>query len=237
MTAALAVSAPSARTLPGCIRSLDLRPEPRWPVALRNTRALHGVLTQVWGRPHDAREPNFLLLPWRGGCGWAAQWLVDGADSLPSRVRVHIFNAERWLMLGPPIRPKMPTPPPEGHYLLAIETVTPLLIRHGGVMRRTLEAANIVSALAQSSVIERALGRRVNVARMSLAIAHQDMRPATVHVGGTWSGCGTVIGCQGLLVVRANSYARHILELAALVGLGGRGSLGFGRIRVRELSS
>jgi len=228
-------STAGAGLLPGCVRSIDLQPPPRWRVVLRNTRALHGVLTQVWGRPHDRREPNFLLMPWKGGCGWAAQWLVEGAESLPSRLDVNVFNGERRLLLGPPIRLKLPPLPVEDEYVLALETMTPVLIRHGGVTRTEVEASNIVSALCMSSVIERAIGGRADASRIQLSIVHQDTRPSKVHVGGGWGGCGIVVGWEGVLVMRANGYAKRLLDLAALVGIGGRGSLGFGRVRVRNL--
>jgi len=39
----------------------------------------------------------------QGGCGWAAQWLVEGALELPTRNEVHVFNSPRLLTLGPPM--------------------------------------------------------------------------------------------------------------------------------------
>ena len=189
----------------------------------------------MWGQEHQPREPNFLLLPWRGGCGWAAQWLVEGAESLASRQEVSIFNGIRTMTLGPPTRLKRPLPAGEGEHLLCLDTVTPVLIRHDGIGRTTVAASNLLSGLGNSTTLERALGAKADAARLSLEISANATHPARVHTGGTWGGSGTVIGWEGRLILKANGYTRHALEVAALIGIGGRTSLGFGRFRLREV--
>jgi hypothetical protein len=238
--------------VPGCVRAISLYPEPRWPVALRNTRALHGTLTEIWGQPHRHREgiPNFSLMPWPhrdGCCGWAAQWLDDRARELPSRHHVSIFNEQRVLTLGPVIRYRMPAVQAEKDHILCIDTLTPVVIRRTGnreigktIYRDDPTAENIVSTLRCSRHISTATGldyRRAEGKPLNLEILGGKTHSELVPVGGgkRWGGDGRLRGFSGRLLVRVDSRTRWLLEVAQIVGLGGRISLGFGRVLIREV--
>jgi hypothetical protein len=221
---------------------------------LRNTRALHGTLTEVWGRPHDHHGgvPNFSLSPWlhsEGCCGWAVQWLDDSAQGFPSRHHVSIYNEHRVLTLGPVVRFRMPALREEAEHLLCLDTVTPVVIRRTGnreigktIYRDKPEASNLISALRCSRYISLAAGldfRKAEADPLRLEIVGGKTHSELVPVGGgkRWGGDGRLRGFAGRLLILCDSRTRWLLEIAALVGLGGRTSLGFGRVRIREVQS
>jgi len=227
--------------IPGCIRSLSLSPEPRWPVALRNTRALHGVLTALAGRPHMPNMPNFALLPWPhdGGClGWAVQWFDERDARLSGSHHVSIFNEPRVLTLGQAIGHRVPARPEERSHLMCLDTITPIVIRRT-VDKRTVhhdspDDACLVSALSCSSAVTLVTGKLEHP--LWLRIVGGKTSPQSVPVGGNWGGDSRVRGFGGRLLLEVDGYTRWRLEIAQLMGLGGRVSLGFGRFRVREVA-
>ena len=63
---------PFGEYLPGGAFSLRITPPPKWPIELRNTRALHGLATSLIGKPHDTVAPGFVLIPTNTTpSGWA----------------------------------------------------------------------------------------------------------------------------------------------------------------------
>lgn len=223
--------------LPGVIRTLDLAPAPCLPAGLRDTRALHGVLSHVWDVPHHGgRAPNFALLPWPVGIGWAAQWLCPGAESLPSSLPVHVFNAQRELRLGPPMRvkyPKQPTTP--GPHRVELRTLTPVVIRTEGVCRPHPDTRVLRGALCSSPLLQQSLGESVHADEVDVQVLDVRTQPVEVRVGGKWGTAGMVSGWEGRVLLSCNAYARYLLSMVELVGMGGRTSLGFGRVRLREV--
>lgn len=231
------MSAPSLH-IPGCVRSITLYPEARWPVALRNVCHLHGTLTHLFDTPHAAGTPNFMLLPWQGGCGWAVQWVVPGGEAYPNLNKVNIFKADRILELGPPLYLPRPPVPAEGVHHLLVETVTPVFVRLASRrqdLSLAVEPGAIRTSLSISSSLARVLGREVEGERILLSVERRDVRPVSVHTGGKWGDGKDLVGWEGTVLLRCNAYTRHLLELAALVGMGGRTGVGFGRVRVQEV--
>jgi hypothetical protein len=236
--------------LPGSLRAIQLHPAPRWPIALRNTRPLHGVITTLLNGHHvDTHTPAFALVPWPHGencCGWALQTLSP--VELVSQHHVSIFSEPRILTLGPRVRLRMPALCTEGEHLLCLDTVTPISVRTGqadgsSVYRTAPAEISIVSALRNSRWIAAATGidlHRGESAPLSVAIVGGETHVERVPVGQTrpktWTG-GVVIGWAGRVILRCDARTRWLLEIAERVGLGGRVSLGFGRFRLRDLAT
>jgi hypothetical protein len=222
--------------LPGVLRSVALEPVPKWPIALRNTRALHGALSNCFNLPHLRNRPRFTLLPVQGGCGWAAHFLDLGVSALPSTSEVSIFNAVRTLRLGPPTRLRAPGRPEGESHVFALETKTPVVIRSEGVTRSSPDAGNLSSALAMSEVL-RLVVERPRLEDVVVEVLHHETEETRVHVGGEWGGTGTVVGWEGVVFLRCNTLGAYLLKLGEALGVGGRTSLGFGRYRLREVTS
>lgn len=227
----------TAEHLPGFVRSLELEPKPKWPIHLRNTRALHGALSNTFNLAHTRNRPRFTLLPVKGGSGWAAHFLDLPPDALPTRSSINIFKAERMLYMGPVARLRCPARPDEGDYLLAMETKTPVVIRSDGVTRGAPDAGNLASALVMSEVLRLVLRERPRCEDVRVEVLHHATQEARIHVGGEWGGTGTVVGWEGTVYLRANGLGAYLLRLCEVLGLGGRTSLGFGRYRLREVTA
>jgi CRISPR/Cas system endoribonuclease Cas6 (RAMP superfamily) len=143
----------------------------------------------------------------------------------------------------------MPAVHAEQSSLLCIDTITPVVIRRTGnkeigktIYRDDPTAENIVSTLRCSRHISAATGldyRKAEGKPLNLEILGGKIHSELVPVGGgkRWGGDGRLRGFAGRLIVRVDPRTRWLLEVAQLVGLGGRISLGFGRILVREVKS
>lgn len=233
-------------TLPGCVRALNLDPVPRWPIALRNTRALHGVLTGVVGGHADRNCAAFALIPWPHDgdcCGWAMQTLQD--LPLAARHAVNIFGQNSVLTLGPRVRMRTPARHPAGvMHTLCLDTVTPICIRTGqrdgsAVYHCEPREDGLLSAMRQSRWMAAAIGEPPG--DPSLHIVGGRTSAQTIPVGesrakrGSWNN-GVIIGWAGRVLIQCDSQARWLLEVASQIGLGGRISLGFGRFTLREVA-
>lgn len=224
---------PFAPYLPGCAATITLTPEPRWPVALRNARALHGVLTKLSDRPHDAHLPGWSLFPYADG--WAVYWQIpEGEPLVAARAhRVNVFNGDRMLTFGPLLRVKAPTVRRRGHQRVRVDAITPVVVRSmgGRVARLTPDAPSIISALTR--FYPQRLGLEIPPEHVCVEVLSHETFQEVVPVGGKW---GLVRGWVGHCVLEVNAVARWLLECADRgLGLGGRTALGFGRVRVTEV--
>lgn len=117
---------------------------------------------------------------------------------------------------------------------LRIDTITPVCIRSssasGKKLRESPMASSILSTLTMS--LPQKLGLiAFDPASAMLEIVRGDFDVVRVPIGGKW---GVVSGWAGTCVVDVNAVAGWLLACAALIGLGGRTAIGFGRIKISE---
>ena len=217
--------------LPGGGCEIDVRPRPRWRVEHRNVRALHGAITVCLDEPHDERIPGFSLVPWPCGLGWGVYVRSAEAAARIAGKTMHgrLFDVPVDFEFSPLRRLRAPVVAKRGHGRVRIDTVTPVVIRSRAAPPRTEPTAScIISALTQAFPARIGLDG-FDPATVRLELVSHETRPDQVDLGGKF---GRVVGWSGSCVVDANAVGRWLLAVAALVGLGGRTSLGFGRVRV-----
>lgn len=221
--------------LPGGVCEFDVRPAPKWPIELRNTRALHGCITSVADRSHTKNLADFALIP---GDRWRVY--IRDEDTAVALADGHheseLFGKRVMVCLGPLQHIRAPTVAKRGRRLLSIETITPVATRRGvtkdGV--RVLEAhdaptaANLRGAISGSFLGK--LGIKLSPDRVCLELASATTQPVTVPIGGKY---GDVVAWEGRCIVEVNAVGEWLLRCAELIGLGGRTAFGFGRIVVR----
>lgn len=227
---------PYASHLPGGGFELRISPPPRHPLTHENIRYLHAMVTRAIDSGHDSTEPRFALVPWPSGCGWGAYLYrdVDVAAVDGKTFDVTLFDKPVQLRFSPVRRLRAPVVTKRGHRKLVVETVTPVVVRSdGGYVRR---------AHATTSTILHAVGhqwrQRFGIPKEALPDEHvrievleESTHAEHVQMSGKF---GTVSGWGGRVVVDCNALGEWLLRVAAMVGLGGRSGLGFGRIRVRD---
>ena len=222
--------------LPGGGLEIAISPPPKWPLDHRNVRALHGLLTGLIDEPHGANVPGFSLVPWPVKSGWGV-YLRDDAHAarLAGKVfRGGLFGREVEISFSTTRRIRAPQIAKRGRVLVRIDALTPVCIRNGGGSTTYTApiASNLLSAIVQS--FPQRLGLvGLDPAAVLLEIVERHTEPATVHLGGKF---GSIRGWTGHVIVEANAVARWLLACAGLIGLGGRTALGFGRVRVSEVS-
>lgn len=230
-------------TLPGGLCWIDLAPEPRWPIALRNTRALHGVLTALLDQPHGitslSSEPHAKLPAWTlqpsssSPSGWAVYWSDPSGLVLAGKAHsVNIFNDRRTLYLSDAHRAPSPVVAKRGRRLLRVDAVTPVVIQSADrtTRRQVPEASHIASTLRLHLAPRLGLGLREEDICMELV--SRETQQEWVDLGGKY---GRVPGWTGHLVLDCNAVAHWLLACSATLGLGGRAAFGFGCVHVEEV--
>lgn len=231
---------PQITHIPGGWLELQMAPAPRWPVVLRNTRALHGVVTGLLGQPHHPTEPRFALAPWPFGIGWRV-FVHDEAAALRVAARTvdaTLYGAPVLVRVGSMLRQSAPHVWRER--MLVVDTITPVCTRgagkcwgekteHAKRAVTTPTAAGLISTVA--AWLPRRIGYEAPESGLSLELVAHQTRAERVQLGGKFP---PVDGWSGRLVMRCNAAMAWLLELAETVGLGGRCAYGFGRVRVRE---
>jgi hypothetical protein len=219
--------------LPGGTCLLDLQPDPRWPIELRNARALHGVLTVLLGKDHVDHRPAWALRPSaESPCGWAVHWIDPDALALAGSVHeVSIFNEQRALYLSDPSPVASPVVTRRGRRRLQVDTITPVCSTTTGraVARLEPTAQQIRSALR---MLPPRIGLSVADDDLQLELVERQYEAERVDCGGKY---GAVRGWVGRLVVETNATGEWLLRVAATLGLGGRVAFGFGAIAVKEV--
>lgn len=233
----LAGAPPFGEFLPGGAFSLAISPVPHWPIELRNTRALHGLVTGLLGEPHSPQSPGFALIPSNAAAsGWGIYVArTDLASKLhSSTVGGVLFDREVSIMCGPLFRIKSPRVTKRGRRLLRIDVLTPVQIRSdsSAVTRLFVTAANLCSTLG--AWLPRRLGIELESDAIQLEIVERATQPQTVHMGGKY---GNARGFVGHLIVETNAVGEWLLRCAETLGLGGKTAFGFGRIRVAHVLS
>lgn len=221
-------------------------------------RLLHGALHRVLNVGHDLdKTPFALVLPSQRErslwmltshedvierlLAWESPRVILGDDSEPHDLRI----AER-------SRLRVPPPREPGQYRARVITAGPLVLkktnraiakseastRHG-LYRQQLRTSPTELVGALEHVASRAgvrLDKHTVIARV---ILHDlDEIEGGVRVGGHWQSGPTRghIACMvGVIDVECNAIGRWLLDVAALIGLGGKTAIGFGRVRVADL--
>lgn len=225
---------PFGQYLPGGAMTLSVSPTPKWPIEHRNVRALHGMVTAIVGEPHQ-RWPEWALIPWDAGCGWAVYFRRDEiARRMASRrLDAVLYGRDVSVETGFLARMKAPVVRKRGHQRVVIDAITPVVIQSTNrtVHRLTPTAHSLLSALTIG------LPGRLGLVDFehdaaTIEVIEQSTQHQTVDVGGKHD---KITGWVGRVVVDVNAVSRWLLEACARgPGFGGRTAFGFGRIRVSE---
>lgn len=212
--------------------SLAYRPLPKWPVELRNTPGLHGALSALVEEPHQKDRPNFALIP--SDSGWGVYWFVEAGYRFAGQtVRGALFDRPTEFSFGPRWRFRAPQIVKRGRRQIAIEAVTPIVLRKtdGAVVVRPT-AEHLVGSLRGG------IAKRLSPSeqwfswvcdRVRLDLVSVVTEPVRVPFGGKF---GAAHGWTGRVVVETNAVGHWLLVAAERIGLGARTGLGCGRIRV-----
>lgn len=215
-------------TLPGGGIAIILTPPPRWPIEHRNVRGLHGLVSDCLGVAHDPQIPRFSLVPWRSG--WSVYLSRDedlqrlAGQSFSARLYDQPLTARFGAMV---FRLATPRVPKRGHRRLALEFVTPVVVRQSQ-RPQPLHAGLLISTL--TAWLPRRIGLVLAPDVVRLRVVERALTETHVPLGGKY---GTVSGWTGRMVVETNAPGEWLLRLAAQIGLGGRVAFGFGRVVVR----
>lgn len=219
--------------LPGGGFELHVSPAPQWPIELRNTRALHGMVTALLGMDHHPTVPGFTIVPWPRGCGWG---VYSQHDEAVRRVagKAHeavLFDRAMTVTCGPLARIRAPVIARRGRRRVRIDAITPVLVRADtDSMYTAPTAANLLSTI--SAWLPRRIGLQLDGADVALDMVYSDTQPETVPTGGKF---GNTRGWTGHVIVETNAVGHWLLEVGARIGVGGRVALGMGRVRVSEV--
>jgi len=212
--------------LPGVVSCLSIDPPGKWPLALRNLRAVHGTVCHLIGEPHEQRAA-LSVFPY--GQHWWIWLASDKATTLAGRAHeVNLFNGPRRLIIGLPMRLKSPVVQRRGRQRVRIDAITPVSTRSMGVYRTCPEASHLRSSAAD---LARRIGVSVDPDDLRCEIVSRETFPERVDAGGHW---GTIHGWVGHVIVEVNAPMRWLFEVGSRIGIGGRVSIGFGRIAVSE---
>ncbi len=223
---------PYGEYLPGGAFSLRITPAPKWPIELRNTRALHGLATVLIGEEHHPNQPGFVLIPSNASSsGWGV-YVPSAEAALRLAGRQHagvLFDREVLVSCGPMHRIKAPKVTTRGRRRLRIDYVTPACIRSSAsrAVHVSPSGANLCATMADW--LPRRLGVEIGDDDMRLRVVERCTQPETVPMLGKY---GTVRGFVGHMIVETNAVGEWLFRCAETIGLGGRCAFGFGRIKV-----
>lgn len=210
--------------------SLSVSPAPRWPVELRNTRALHGMVTGLLGLPHTKPLPQFCLSPIRTQFGWGVITGIEAAERVANlEIEARLFDQIVTVRTGPLVRVKAPKVTKRGHRRLRIDAITPVSVRNSSShwTHVTPTSSNLGSTMLHH--LPRRIGVEVTMDDLRLDLVSRATQVESVPLGGKY---GDARGWSGSCVVDTNATGEWLLRCAETLGLGGRTAFGFGRIRV-----
>lgn len=218
-------------------------------------RVLHGALHRAVEVGHSRAAPAWsLVLPTdRSARLWLVAYRAEILERLPRSVLLAGDDAPHDLALGLRSVLRAPRPRAPGSYRVRVRCETPLVLRKGisGAQRRAGELdphelqddpQTLTGSLLQVAhrvglppLRETQLVAQV-VARDLERVLDDDGEDG-VRVGSHWrigQERGRVCALVGWVDVECNAVARWLLDCAALVGLGAKTTLGFGRVRVED---
>lgn len=224
--------------LPGGGCELFVDPLPKWPMEHRNVRGLHGALTALVDNGHPGRFAGFSLVPWpRGSLGWGVYWRTpEGCKLAGGTWEGTLWDRPTRFRFGPLVRMRTPDIRKRGRRRLAIEAITPVVIKsnnsHTGRVdyRTTPTADSLRSAISVEFPMR--VGVQIERDSVCLELVEHDTQIVRTQLGSKY---GTVPGWVGRVVVETNAVGHWLLEAAARgPGLGSRVGFGFGRVRVTD---
>lgn len=225
--------APELDYLPGGAFTLDLRPRHKFPH--HQLSALHGIVTAITG-PHHPTKPQFALVPWPCGCGWAVYVEdIETARMVAGKMHAVRFDGNATLHCGPLMRIKAPSVA-TGLHRLRIDALTPVHVRSSGgtVLRLVPTSSNLRGTL--EGFLPRRLGVSVPPGSVALRVLEDCTRTDRVDMRGNGAKLNGCPGWVGHVIIETNAVGRWLFECAALgLGYGGKVAFGFGRIRVTDL--
>lgn len=225
---------PYGTHLPGGGVELSVSPYPRWPVELRNTRAVHGMVTSLVGA-HRPRHPRWALVPWDCGLGWGLYLWEDQviARLAKKQFDVRLYDKPTKIAVGPARWLRSPTVRKRGRQRLRVDAITPVVIQNTTLNRSHMYATPSALLGCISTEFMQRLGvDYVDPKDLRVEKVYADSHPCKTQMGGKY---GPVTGWTGHIVVECNAPAAWLLKCAGLVGLGSRTAFGFGRARVTDV--
>ena len=224
---------PYGEYLPGGGVELSVSPRPKWRVELRNTRALHGMVSTLVGA-HRPRWPRFALVPWHCELDWGVYlWEDDTAARLAKTTHAgKLYGRDVEIKIGALRKVRSPQVAKRGRQRLRIDAITPVVIVNTG--RKQAHMYGTAKGILNSISAE--LMQRLGVIdphpeHLRVEKVYADTHPCRTRLGGKY---GTVVGWTGHIIVECNAPAAWLLKCAGLVGLGSRTAFGFGRVRVTD---
>ena len=196
-------------------------------------RHLHAMVTGLVARDHHGYLPAWALVP-LAPSGWGVL-LYDPADAERLRGVAHEARVGGWrgtVTLGPAMSsPRTPAALAPGRYVVTLDTITPA--HHVSAGRtRAVTQPGVETVLSALSLALQMAG--VSPAgRQHVEAVACDAQPERVTIGGH---SGAVAGWVGRLTIECNAPAAWALQIAAIVGFGGKCAFGLGRVRVRVVA-
>lgn len=218
--------------LPAAGVSISVSPNPKWPMVLRNTRALHGLMTALTDKPHLPNYPRWALVPLPTQFGWGALFddPADGERLAGKHMSGVLFDNVVDVRLGALTRVKNPVITKRGRRLVRVDCLTPAIIRNSGKVSYTSPSAeNVKCSLAQ--LLRNRVGLVVDPDTLCMDLVKRETSAVNVVMGGKYPNVGAFTG--GLLL-ECNAVAHWALKVAESYGFGSKVAFGYGRIRVSD---
>jgi len=233
LTGRWALPSPEAPRLMPCA-ALDLALTAR--VDLATVRHLHGALSAIHGRDHDAQRAAWRLAPlsprlWR--VVWADAAVAERLRATREERRIG-DRVEQLAWSATLHRPRFPAPLAPGRYRVRFDAVGPVVFsRFGGTEAVTSPTADTM--LPQASRLL-ALAGVEHGGGVEVGDVEALTEPAVVHLGGHVrrgdGRRGDVLAWTGRVTVVCNAVGAWALKLAEVYGIGGLTAFGFGGCRV-----
>lgn len=205
-------------------------------------RLVHGVVSTLVGRNHDARFPAWSLVP-QATRRWGVI-LYDPADAERLRGTDHQvpLGADSTTVRVSREAIRLRTPPAlaPGRYRVTLDAVTEVINSHtrtttaeDGAERRRKVPVEKPTATTVYGAVSLALQMAGVTALSRLHFAQVEARTERRWVRFGFVSAGAIRGWVGRLVIDCNAPAAWALQVAAQIGFGGKCAFGLGRVRVQ----
>lgn len=214
-------------------------------------RMLHGVLHHALEVGHSKdRTPFALVLP---SAKSGALWFVENTPGLIERLPKSVLvgdDTER-LDLSTRVVSRLRAPPARdpGQYRARVIAAGPLVLKKSArvIAKRDRSLpylhqlqTNPTSLAGTLSCVARRIGLEIDPALIVARVTSHDLDEIEggLRVGGHWQmgpRRGWVDCLVGTIDLECNAVGRWLLDVAALLGLGSKTSIGLGRVRVEDL--
>lgn len=246
-------SPPYASTFSGGLLEFKLSDGPSGGIPLADVRALHGAVCELIGQekvPYQSGKtsnghPDIFFLLWPYSTGWALYSPCEATIKfLAGKARrIHVFQKQTGIAFAStPVRLRAPGPVQPGIYQTTVKTLTPIVVRNHKkttALRDKLSYHSLNAACFRGSLVSNLahtrLGADVPQDSIAIRVVRESSEPTTVNVGGfKWGARGVVHGVVGEATLQTNAVGLWLLECAKRIGMGGRVSIGFGRVDLSD---